>query len=374
MAIVFFVLVFGIIVISHEFGHFILAKKNGIRVVEFAIGMGPKLFGFKRKGTEYVVRLLPIGGACVFDGEDGREVVSDKAENDTDEEAVSEEKLSEEKADVIIRDEGKTFPEAPVWGRIATVVAGPLFNFILAFLLALIIVWNSGSDRPVINGVMEGYPAMEAGIQKGDVITKMNGETIHLAREIYINTYLNKDKAMTVTYERDGKENTVTIKPKYNEAEDRYLIGLDGYGEYVDCKNGNLLPYSYYEVRYSLKATIKSLGMLVTGNASKDDVSGPIGIAQVIGEVSEQAAPYGMGVVILNMLNIAMLLSVNLGVLNLLPLPALDGGRLVFLLIEAVRGKPVPPEKEGMVHFAGFVVLMILMVFVVYNDIMRLIG
>ena len=128
----------------------------------------------------------------------------------------------------------------------------------------------------------------------------------------------------------------------------------------------------YYEVRYSFVSTLKSLLMLVQGEASKDDVSGPVGIAQVIGEVAEEATPYGPLVLILNLCNIALLLSVNLGVLNLLPLPALDGGRLVFMLIEAVRGKPIPPEKEGMVHFAGFVALMVLMVFVMYNDIVRL--
>ena len=350
MTIIYFVLIFGLVVVAHEFGHFLLAKVNGIRVVEFAVGMGPKLLHFKKGETEYCLRLLPIGGACMFDNEDEL----GGSENRTYEEG--------------------SFPAANVWARISTVVAGPLFNFILGFLLALIIVWFSGSDRPIINGLIEGYPAKEAGIEPGDVITHMNGERIYLAREIYINMYINKGNDMTITYERDGKSYETTIIPKYNEEEDRYLIGFQGYGEYVDCKNSNIFPYTYYEVRYCLKSTLKSLGMLITGNGSKDDVSGPIGVAQVIGDVTEQAAPYGMAVVMINMLNIALLLSVNLGVMNLLPLPALDGGRLVFLLIEAVRGKPIPPEKEGMVHFAGFVALMVLMVFVMYNDIMRLLG
>ena len=350
MTLVFFVLIFGLVVVAHEFGHFLLAKANGIHVVEFAVGMGPKLLHFKKGETEYCLRLLPIGGACMFENEDEL----GGSGNRTYEEG--------------------SFPAANVWARISTVVAGPLFNFILGFLLALIIVWFSGSDRPVINGIMEGYPAQEAGLQAGDVVTRMNGERIYLAREIYINMYINKGKDMVITYERDGVEYETTIIPKYNEEEDRYLIGLQGYGEYVDCLNANIFPFTYYEVRYCLKSTLKSLGMLVTGNGSKDDVSGPIGVAQVIGDISEQAAPYGMGVVLINMLNIALLLSVNLGVMNLLPLPALDGGRLVFLLIEAVRGKPIPPEKEGMVHFAGFVALMVLMVFVMYNDIVRILG
>ena len=350
MTLVFFILIFGLVVIAHECGHFLLAKTNGIRVTEFAIGMGPKLLHFKKGETEYCLRLLPIGGACVFDNENELGGTADKE-----------------------YEEG-AFPAANVWARISTVVAGPIFNFILGFLIAFVLVWFSGSDRPVINGLMEGYPMEEAGVLPGDVITHMNGEKIYLAREIYINTYINKEKPMLIIYERDGEAFEVTVTPKYSDEDGRYLIGLKGYGEYVDCRNANIFPYTYYEVRYCLKSTLKSLGMLLSGNGSKDDVSGPIGIAQVIGDVSEQAAPYGMWVVILNMLNIALLLSVNLGVMNLLPLPALDGGRLVFLLIEAVRGKPVPPDKEGMVHFAGFVVLMLLMVFVMYNDIMRLFG
>ena len=311
MTIVLFVLIFGVIVIGHELGHFLLAKVNGITVVEDGLDTD--------KGT-------PSEGA---------------------------------------------FPNASVWARISTVFAGPFFNFILAYILAMIVVGYTGSDRPVLNGLIDGYPAQEAGMQPGDLITRMNGERIYVAREIWLNTYVGAGETMNIEFLRDGEKHTVTLTPKYNEEEGRYLLGFNGYGEYVDCRNAGIFKYSYYEVRYSLRATIKSLGMLIQGKATKDDISGPIGVAQVIGEVKEQAEPYGIWVVILNMINIALLLSVNLGVMNLLPLPALDGGRLVFLIIEAIRGKPVPPEKEGMVHFAGFVVLMILMVFVMFNDISR---
>ena len=140
----------------------------------------------------------------------------------------------------------------------------------------------------------------------------------------------------------------------------------------MEAKGLNLFRYGYYEVRYSLKSTLKSLLMLVQGKASTKDLAGPVGIAQIIDEVAEEATPYGPMALVLNLCNIALLLSVNLGILNLLPLPALDGGRLVFLFIEAIRGKPIPPEREGMVHFAGFVALMALMVFVLYNDLVRL--
>ena len=347
MTLIFFVLVFGTIVLAHEFGHYLLAKVNGIHVVEFAMGMGPKIAGFHRNGTDYVIRLLPIGGACMFEGEDGlHEAEGEPSPN--------------------------SFNAAPVGARISAVVAGPLFNFILAFLLAVFLVGFSGSDKPVILGIMEGFPADVAGIEAGDIITRMNGEKIYLAREIYINAYLNGDKPMSVEYERNGEVFTTQLVPKYNEESGRYLLGFQGYGEAVEAKGLSIFKYAYYEVRYSFLSTTKSLLMLVRGEASKDDVSGPIGIAQVIGEVAEESVEYGPLVLILNLANIAMLLSVNLGVLNLLPLPALDGGRLVFMLVEAVRGKPIPPEKEGMVHFAGFVALMVLMVFIMYNDIVKL--
>ena len=346
--IVLFILIFGIIVIGHELGHFLLAKANGITVVEFCVGMGPKLLRFKRGTTEYSLRLFPIGGACMFEAEDGLEKGEDGEKKELSPGA---------------------FPNAGVWARISTVFAGPFFNFLLAYVLAMIVVGYAGSDRPVLLDVIDGYPAQEAGMQGGDQILRMNGERIRVAREIWLNSQAHSGETMEVEYLRDGETYTVTLVPKYDEAEGRYLLGFQGYGEYVDCRNGGIFRYSYYEVRYWLKATVKSLGMLLSGRAGKDDISGPIGMAQVIGEVKEQAEPYGGWIVLLNMINIALLLSVNLGVMNLLPLPALDGGRLVFLLVEAIRGRPVPPEKEGMVHFAGFVVLMIVMVLVMFNDI-----
>ena len=349
ITIVLFIIVFGVIVIAHELGHFLLAKANGITVVEFSIGMGPKLLHFDRGGTEYSLRLLPIGGACMFEGENGLEEEGG---------ALSE----------------GAFPKAKVWARISTVFAGPFFNFLLAYAFAVLVVAYAGSDRPVIQDVIDGYPAQEAGMQSGDVVIRMNGERIYLGREISLYTLVSPGETVTVEYLRDGQKRTAVLTPRYDEAEGRYLLGFQGYAEYVDCRNAGAFKYAYYEVRYGLKMTVKSLGMLLTGKAGVDDMAGPVGMAQIIGEVQQEAVPYGPLVVAVSMVNLAMLLSVNLGVINLLPLPALDGGRLVFLLVEAVRGKPVPPEKEGMVHFAGFVLLMVLMVVVMFNDISRLLG
>lgn len=389
VSILLFLLVFFIIVVSHEFGHFIVAKINGVRVIEFGIGMGPKLIGFHKNGTDYVLRALPIGGACVYDT--GLETAFDESRekeekadiglkarmlNDTSvtKDSITEDKSAGSDAGFLDEKQGMAYTEAPLFTRIAIVLAGPVFNFIMAYLLALVVVWFTGSSNAEVTSLMDGYPAKEAGLEVGDVITKMNGSRVYLANEIYINTYTNKERPLNIEFIRDGEKHSITIVPKYNEESGRYLMGLNGYGTYVDCKNPSIFRYAYYEERYAFVGTWKSLIALLSGRGSKDDVAGPVGMAQAIDEVKDAAAPYGPWVVLLNMFNIAMLLSVNLGILNLLPLPAIDGGKLLFLLVEGIRGKPIPPEKEGIVHLVGFALLAVLAVAVMYNDIMRIVG
>lgn len=348
MSIILFLLIFGVVVISHEFGHFIIAKANGIHVVEFSVGFGPKLFGFTKGETEYTLRLLPLGGACRFEGED---MVSEKG------------KMAE-------LSEGD-FYKAPVWSRIATVVAGPFFNFIVAFLLSLFIVNLSYVDIPVIQVVTENGGADEAGLEKGDRLISIDGKKVHLYRDVILKSMLSGGETVAIEYEREGKKYSTMVTPKYSEEEGRYLFGFAG-GEYVKSKGLEMFKYAWYEIRYCIDSTYSALGGLVSGKISKDDVAGPVGIATVVDETYEASKSAGCLSVALNMMYITVLLSVNLGIINLLPLPALDGGRLVFMLIEAVRGKPIPPEKEGIVHFAGMVLLMILAVFVLFNDISRL--
>lgn len=354
--IILFLIIFSVVVISHELGHFLIARKNGIRVIEFSVGMGPTIFSFHKGGVKYALKPLPIGGACLFEGEDG-------LENQEEEETVQ--------AD---RSEGIPFPKAGVWSRIATIFAGPFFNFLLAFLVALILNAFSGADLPTVGKVIENSAAMEAGLQEGDVITRINHERIHFYREVMLISSLNKGETMEVHYERDGQKGVTYITPKYSEEDQRYYIGIANGGEFLKCNPLQVFQYGFYEVEYWVKLTFKSLGMVLQGQVTKEDVSGPIGIAKLVGDSYDHAEEnYGTASAILTMLEIVVLLSVNLGILNLLPFPALDGGRLVFMLIEVVRGKPIPPEKEGMVHFAGLVVLMLLMVFVMYNDIMKLV-
>ena len=225
---------FSFIIIFHELGHFLLAKKNKIKVNEFCLGLGPTLFGITKGETKYSIKLLPFGGACMMEGEDG--------------ESESE----------------GSFNSKSVWARIAVVAAGPVFNFILAFLLALIVIGTAGFDRPEVKGVMEGYPAEEAGLQAGDIIKEINGKNIHIYREVSVYTLFHSNENLEVTYERDGEEYTCTISPKYNEEAGRNLFGI--YGNTMR-ERGNIfetIKYSVYEVKYWIEVTMDSLKMLVT--------------------------------------------------------------------------------------------------------------
>ncbi len=348
VSILIFLLILGVIVVSHEFGHYSIARRNGIRVNEFDVGFGPTLLRKRIGDTDFCLKLLPIGGACIFEGMDALD--EDEREN-----------LSPD-----------AFPNAPVGARIATVLAGPVANFILGYIFAVILVAFCGTDLPVIYSVMDGSAAMEAGLKDGDKIVKIGNENIHLYREVSLYSMMNYGEPLEITYERDGKRNTVTVTPKFDEEANRYYIGITGLGSAHKCSAGEVFLYGFYEIEYWMKVTVKTLSTIFTGHFSKDDISGPVGVVQVVNDTYTDAQPYGVMTVVMSMLNLATLLTINLGIVNLLPLPALDGGRLVFLLIEAVRGKPIPPEKEGLVHLAGFMALFALMVFVLFNDISRL--
>lgn len=324
----------------HEFGHFILAKKNGIDVEEFAIGMGPALCSKEYKGTKYAIRLFPIGGYCAM-GED--EAATDSPNN---------------------------FNNKSVWARISVIAAGPIFNFILAFVFAVILTAMVGYDPPVVREVEQGYPAAEAGIQKGDTIVKMGNKKINIYREISIYNQFHQGEDVEITYIHDGKKQTVTLIPKMDEESGYTRIGITGSGN-TKANIFTSIQYGVYEVKFWICTTLESLKMLITGQIGADQLSGPVGIVSVVDNTYQQSKSYGLFIVIAQMLNIAILLSANLGVMNLLPLPALDGGRLVFLFVEAIRRKRIPPEKEGYVHLVGIALLMVLMVFVMFNDIRR---
>ncbi len=332
-------LVFSFIIIIHELGHFLLAKKNGITVIEFSLGMGSRLLSYRHgEGTRYSLKLLPLGGSCLMMGEDGE-------------------------------DEGEgSFGSKSVWARIAVIAAGPLFNFLLAFVLAIFIIGNIGYDVPVLLGVSEGSPAQEAGLQAGDRILKMNGKRIRLYRQVSDYGLFHPGETVTFLYERDGEVYETTVTPA--RTEEGYKYGIGGSVNYRQKTNPiETLGYSAYEVYYWIDTTVQSLKLLVTGNVGLDDVSGPVGVVNVIGETYEESQSDGAFYVWLNMVNIAILLTANLGVVNLLPIPALDGGRLVFLFLEAIRRKRISPDLEARIHFTGLMLLMLLMLVVMFNDV-----
>ena len=426
MKIIIALLVFSVIILFHELGHFFLAKRNNIAVTEFSLGMGPRLLSTEKGGTRYSLKLFPIGGSCMMVGEDD----DDNTEG--------------------------SFNNASVWARISVVAAGPIFNFILAFVFAMIITSVVGYDPAKVLQVTEGSPAAEAGLREGDVITEFQGRHISIGRDLdsYMNLHGLQDEEISLTYKRDGKKYDITYTA---DSEKRYMLGFyymtegepqitqvmigspmaeagvmpgdiireingvavadakelqeylskhplsgsevtlgmerDGkaetivatpqmtktvdsgfvYNIYREKTNfSGVMKYSAVEVRYWISSTIESLMMLVKGQFSMNDLAGPVGIINVIGDSYEEAKEEGAVMVWMQMLYWAILLSANLGVMNLLPIPALDGGRLVFLLIEAVRKKRLNPNVEGMIHFAGFMLLMLLMVFVMFNDFRRL--
>lgn len=426
MKILIALLVFSVIVLFHELGHFLLAKRNGIAVTEFSLGMGPRLLSTEKGGTRYSLKLFPIGGSCMMVGED----------EDDDSEG--------------------SFNNASVWARISVVAAGPIFNFILAFVFAMIITSVVGYDPARVLQVTESSPAAQAGLKEGDIITEFQGRHISIGRDLdsYMTLHGLKDEEISLTYERDGKKHDIQFQAN---SESRYMLGftylsegtpeitqvmlnsamakagvmpgdiireingtavadsqeiqaylqehpLDGteitlgierdgkvetisaipqmtkhvdsgfiYNIYREKTNFlGVMKYSAVEVRYWVSTTVESLMMLIKGQFSVNDLSGPVGIIDVIGDSYEEAKSEGAMMVWMQMLYWAILLSANLGVMNLLPIPALDGGRLVFLLIESVRKKRLNPNVEGMIHFAGFVLLMMLMVFVMFNDFRRL--
>ena len=298
------VLIFGIIIMIHEFGHFLFAKLNGIGVIEFSLGMGPRLYSFEKGGTRYSIKILPFGGSCMMLGED---------EENSDQSA---------------------FNNKSVWARISVVAAGPIFNFLLAFLLSMVIVGLTGYQPATVMEVMDGYPAKEAGLLPGDLITEINGRNIHSKDDITLYIQTHAGKTITVEYKRaDGnggvERRSAVIVPQYSEEDGGYLMGVrfDGVAKPVSGL-GQLLVHSAYEVKYWIQYVFDAFYMMFHGEVSLNDLSGPVGIVTTIDDTVDQVIPYGRTVVILTLINFCILLSANLGVMNLLPIPALDGGRL----------------------------------------------
>lgn len=406
-----FVIIFGALVFFHEMGHFLLAKRAGILCREFALGMGPKILSFKRGETEYTIRLLPIGGMVRMAGEDpemdmlktgmmvGLErdavgkvthILLDGAQSGSSR-AISgrvldydlehdlhitvdlegeERRFSVHPQAQLVKD-GKEAQIAPlnrqfkgktVGQRFWAIFAGPAANFLLAFLLfvAIGLVYGVPKDVPQIGEVMPGGPAAEAGLIKGDKVVSIEGKPVASWRQIVEIVSQAPDKELLFEIERNGQISSIPVRVESDENN----IGKIMVTQSLTYAPGEALKYGAESTYKFTLMILQSLGMLFTGAVGLDDLSGPVGIFQMTGQFAQQ------GVAVL--MQWAAVLSINLGLFNLLPLPALDGGRLAFLLVEALRGKPVDPHKEGMVHFLGFAFLMLLILVVTWNDLQRL--
>ena len=343
-------ILFGILIAVHEFGHFAAAKFFGVQVNEFSIGMGPALFKKQKGETLYSLRLFPVGGYCAMEGED-------------------EEESS---------DNPRALGNTAGWKQAVILVAGAFMNFVTGLLIVLLLYAGAaGFKAPIYAGPLEGYGTESCGLQEGDRFLSVDGHAIL----VYSNVSLYLSRAgddVDFVVERGGE------KLELNGVHIPYQERTDGEGNYTRLRGisigyevdpptvGNKLLYAWNTAVDYVRLVWISLGDLITGAVGLRDLSGPVGIVSAVDSVYQAAAPSGIAAVVLNMLNFGVLVTANLGIMNLLPIPALDGGRLVFLIIEAVRRKRVPPEKEGMVHFAGFAVLMVLMVVVMFNDIVKL--
>ncbi|WP_144509223.1 RIP metalloprotease RseP [Bacillus sp. FJAT-22090] len=410
-----FIIIFGSIVFFHELGHFIFAKKAGIMVREFAIGMGPKIFSMTKGETLYTIRLLPIGGYVRMAGEDLDSVelqpgyrlgIRVNDDNEIDQIVLNQNKqfpdmlfLEVEKSDLmkdlfiegydeeerlvrykvarnaIINENGnetfiapfdRQFGSKTVGQRSMAIFAGPLFNFILSFFIFLMLGLLQGipTYEPVITTVVGNSPAAQAGMKDGDLITAINGSPISTWDEFSEEVKVSPNEKMDFLIDRNGEKIELSVTPNEVVAGNE-KVGQIGV-QYVSPLEKNPLkaiPYGAEQTYETTKRIFTLLGSLIAGNFSIDDLSGPVGIYKA----TEEVAQYG----VFNLMYWAALLSINLGIMNLLPLPALDGGRLLFFLFEAIRGKPVDKQKEGMVHFVGIMLLMVLMVVVTWNDIQR---
>jgi len=341
-------LVLGVCVFVHELGHYLAARACGLTVVEFAVGMGPAIVKWRRKDIDYSIRALPIGGFCSFIGES------------TDDEA----------------DDPRNINLQPAWKRLTMTVAGPLMNGILALLMSVVLMSAIGEYVIVnrIDTVTDDSPAHIAGIQVGDAIMGVDGTLYDNADEISAAISATGENDVTLTIERDGTRFELTVEKKFDEESGRYLMGVTFGTERVRMGFFKAVGNSFSYCAQLLKAMVQTLGQMFTNKEIMDSVAGPVGTVSMVTELSktsfEQSFVEGMTMVI----NLLVIISMNLGLMNLLPLPALDGGRAVLLVVETVTGKHLSRKAEAIVHFSGLILLLGLIVLITGRDILRLFG
>ncbi|MFR7990128.1 MAG: RIP metalloprotease RseP [Anaerovoracaceae bacterium] len=329
MTVIYAIILFVLLIFPHELGHFIVAKAVGVKVNEFAFGMGPALFKRQKGETLYAVRLIPIGGYCAMEGE------------------------NEES------DDSRSFNNKPGWAKISVLLAGSAMNVLIAVLTLSILMGVIGSATTAVDQVQADSPAYRAGLEKGDKIIAVDGEEIDSWQEL-TEVIGGSSQTRSVTFERDGQEQTVDITPVEGE-DGRYIVGITSqvsHNAFTAVKNGSKATWNMTVLMFD------ALKQLVTGDSSTEDIAGPVGIVSMVSETTT----YGM----LYFGYLLALMSLNLAIINMLPFPALDGGRILFVIIRKITGKMISDQMEGRIHAAGMVLLFGFMIFVTWNDITRL--
>lgn len=343
------IIMLGILIFVHELGHFIMAKKNGVYVYEFALGMGPKIFSFKRKKTNdptiYSLRAFPIGGFCSMAGEV---------------EYVEDEKVKK----------NEYMCNKTPWQRFQILVAGVTMNFLLALIILFIqaLVYGSTNPEPIVGRIQEGYPISNSGIEVGDKIISINDRKINSWDKITIALALKYDSNV-YTFEvekKDGTIKTYEITPTVVKNEDGTESKVFGFGQSEKLETGfiNALRYSFTKFISTISTMNSIIGNLIIGKLSLNSLSGPVGMYSVVGQ--------SIGLGFSSILFLTAYLSINLGYVNLLPFPAFDGGRILFVIIEKIKGSKVDPKLENTLHNIGFILLMLLMIIITFNDIIKL--
>lgn len=333
------ILIFSVIIFVHEFGHFITARIFGVTVHEFALGMGPALWKKQGKETLYSIRAIPMGGFCKMEGEDEES------------------------------DDPGAFNNKKPWQRIIILVAGAGMNVLLGFVILLGLVTtsavtNNGIASVVVDSVMPEAQVAEF-LQPGDKITAINGNRVHIKRDVSFELAQNGGEEAEITFKRNGEKITKTFTPMKQTAEDGSEYYLVGFNVKIDnISIGGVLHETFFQTVWMVKTIFVSIGMLFSGAAGVNDLSGPVGVVSAMNTVAKNG--------LLEFLFFAAFLAVNIGVMNLLPIPALDGGRTLFVIFEMIFRKPIPRDKEGIIHFIGFALLILLMLYATYNDIVRI--
>lgn len=338
MTIILALVVIGVLVFFHELGHFLAAKASGMLVQEFALGMGPTVVSFTRGETKYALRMLPVGGFLRVVGE----------ENEEGKELVPE---------------SRRYDKKPVWVRMIFVAGGSVFNFLLAALIFAIMFVFVGvpSTEPIVGAVTPDWPAAEAGLQPGDRIVSIDGVKVGSWTDFVQIVSQSPGQPLNFVVQRNATQLDLTVTPRLDETNNRAMIGVAAHNVRYNIVRSLYLGAK--EMIWFTREIVAVLVSMLTGRMPAEG-AGPIGMVVMVGQVARTG--------IVNLLSFAAIISIQLGLFNLLPIPALDGSKLVFLTLEGLRGKPIDPERENMVHFIGFVLLMALLIVITFKDLQRL--